>query len=272
MEISLRGKWSTLILHISAYIAKKKQSLLIVHGVKAFFSTLLIVGAEIMLLFISLPSYLAVQPVGNQGQTQKYHLRRVLTLSVISTLFVIWIIKLALILVLAGYVKTQSPVTIKETYNSAGNTQTYADDILIARENTKLLAPTVTKIQNMRGQIAFWGNAPANSIVVFALTEKNTTTPGKSVIPKIYSTQTNSTGHFALWEDTNVFNLPKGAYNGSVSTYDPVRGMKSAKSQTFSFAIKEPLWSTLLHSADTILNIIALLAIILGLLMTILVS
>lgn len=268
MAISLRNHWSTLILHISAYIARKKQSLLIIHGVKAFFSTFLIVGAEILLLFISLPSYLAVQPIGDQGQTQKYRLRRALTLSIIGTLFVIWVLKLALILTLSGYVKTQSPVTITETQNRPGNTQTYADDLLIAKENEALLPPTVTKIQNMRGQIAFWGTATANSIVVFSFTKASE----KNVVPKIYSTQTDAKGNFELLEDATVFNLPNGNYQGTATTYDPVKETKSIKSHTFSFSVKEPLWNTFLHSVDTILNILALLAIVAGLLMTILVS
>ena len=271
MEFSLRNHWSTLILHISAYINKKKQSLLTVHGIVAFLDTLIIVGAEIFLLFISLPSYIAVQPVGNEGQTQQYHLRKAVTFSVIGTLLVIWIIKLALILTLAGYAKNQS-ATINETQNRLGNTQTYADDILIAKESSRLSPPVVTKIQNTHGQIAFWGNAPANSIVVFAFTDNIKHGVGKNLAPKIYSTQTDANGHFSLTEDANVFNLPQGDYNGSASSYDPGRNIKSAQSQTFSFIVKETLWNMVLHSADTILNIVALSAIAMGLLMTILVS
>ncbi len=275
MEFSLRNHWSTIILHISAYINKKKQSLLTVHGIVAFLDTLLIVGAEILLLFISLPSYIAAESVANpstsSGQAQKYRLRKAVTFSVIGTLLVIWIIKLALILTLVGYVKTQS-TTINETQNRLGNTQTYADDILIAKESSRLSPPTVTKIQNTHGQIAFWGNAPANSIVVFAFSDKIKPSAQKDVAPKIYSTQTDASGYFALLEVTNVFNLPQGDYNGSASSYDPGRNIKSAQSQTFSFTVKETLWNVALHSADIILNILALLAIATGLLMTILVS
>jgi hypothetical protein len=98
------------------------------------------------------------------------------------------------------------------------------------------------------------------------------TASGKAVTPKIYTTQAGADGRFELWEDASIFNLPKGAYTGSVSAYDPTREIKSAQSHTFSFNVTESFLNTLLYSADTILNILALLVILIGLLMTILVT
>lgn len=269
---SLRDRWSTAVLHISAYIAGKKNGLLIVHGAKAFLRVLLIIGAEMLLLVISLPSYIAAKPLDSKAKTKEYHLRRALTVGVISALFIIWILKLVFILVLAGFAKTESAVTINESSQRGGNTETYADDVLVARESAELTSPTVVKIQNIRGRIAFWGTAPAGSVVVFAFTEATTENANKRVTPKIYTTQADINGRFELWEDTAIFNLPKGAYTGSVSAYDPVREIKSAQSHTFSFTITEPFWNAFLHSGDTLLNILALLIIVIGLLMTILVS
>lgn len=271
MSTSLRDRWSTSILHLSAYIAGKKNGLLTVHGMRSLLHVLLIIGAEILLLIISLPSYVAAQPVGDTTGTNEYRLRRALTLGIIGTLFIIWILKLALILTLAGFVKTSS-TTVTETYNQSGNTETFADDILIARESAELASPAVTKIQNIRGRIAFWGTAPANSTVVFALTLNSEGVSGKAITPKIYTTQAGADGRFELWEDASIFNLPKGEYTGSVSAYDPMRELKSAQSHTFSFSVTESFWNTLLYSADTILNILALLVILIGLLMTILVT
>ncbi len=270
MSISLRDRWSTSILHLSAYIAGKKNGLLTVHGMRSLLSVFLIIGAELLLLVISLPSYVAAQPISDKTGTNEYRLRRALTLGVIGTLFIIWILKLALILTLAGFVKTNS-TTITETYNQTGNTETLADDVLIAKESAELVSPTVTKIQNTRGQIAFWGTAPAKSDVVFAFME-NTKNGSKIVTPKIYTTQADANGRFELWEDTSIFDLPKGSYTASVSTYDRVRGIKSAQSHTFSFTVTESFWNSLLYSADSILNILALIVILIGLLMTILVA
>jgi|GEM_PF-2418304 len=271
MSISLRDRWSTSILHLSAYIAGKKNALLTVHGMRSLLSVFLIIGAELLLLVISLPSYVAAQPISDTTGTNEYRLRRALTLGVIGTLFIIWILKLALILTLAGFVKTNS-TTITETYNQTGNTETLADDVLIAKESAELASPTVTKIQNTRGRIAFWGTAPVGSIVVFAFTENMKNASDKVSTPKIYTIQADAKGHFELWEDASIFNLPKGAYTGSVSAYDPGREIKSAQSHTFSFTVTESFWNSLLYSADTILNILALLVILIGLLMTILVA
>ncbi len=271
MSISLRDRWSTSILHLSAYIAGKKNGLLTVHGMRSLLNVLLIIGAELLLLVISLPSYVAAQPISDTTGTNEYRLRRALTLGVIGTLFIIWILKLALILTLAGFVKTNT-TTITETYNQTGNTETLADDVLIAKESAELASPTVTKIQNTRGRIAFWGTAPAGSVVVFAFTENMKNASDKVSTPKIYTIQADAKGHFELWEDASIFNLPKGTYTGSVSAYDPVREIKSAQSHTFSFTVTESFWNSLLYSADTILNILALLVILIGLLMTILVA
>jgi hypothetical protein len=270
MSISLRDRWSTSILHLSAYIARKKNGLLTVHGMRALLNVLLIIGAELLLLIVSLPSYVAAQPVGDSTGTKEYRLRRALTLGVIGTLCIIWILKLALILSLAGFVKTSS-TTITETYNQSGNTETLADDVLIAKESVEIAPPSVTKIQNIRGNMAFWGTAPANSIVVFAFTEDIKGGTVSATAPKIYTTEVDGSGRFELWEDASIFHLPKGDYTGSVSAYDPVREMKSAQSHSFSFTVTESLSNSLLYSADTILNILALIVILIGLLMTILV-
>ncbi len=274
MSTSLRDRWSTSILHVSAFIARKKNELLTVHGMRSLVSVLIIIGAELLLLIISLPSYVAARPVGDSTGTKEYHLRRRLTLGVIGTICIIWILKLALILTLAGFANNNqltNNTTITETANPRGNTETLADDMLIAKDSAELASPTVTKIQNIRGKIAFWGTAPVHSVVVFAFTEDKNNETGGAAVPKIYTTQVDGSGRFELWEDASIFHLPKGDYTGSASAYDPVREIKSAQSHTFSFTVNESFSNSLLYSADTILNILALLAIIIGLLMTVLV-
>lgn len=271
MSKSLRDRWSTSILHLSAFIAGKKNGLLTVHGIRSLQSVLIIIGAELLLLIISLPSYVAAQTVGDSSATKEYRLRRTLTLGVIGTICIIWILKLTIILTLAGFVKTNS-TTITETYNQSGNTETLADDVLIAKESADIASPTVTKIQNIRGSIAFWGTAPANSVVVFAFMEDRKNGTGGVTATKIYTTESDANGHFELWEDASIFHLPKGDYSGSASAYDPIREIKSAQSHSFSFTVTESFWNSLLYSADTILNIIAIFVIIMGLMMTILVA
>ena len=268
MAFSLRSSWSNYILHLSNYIYRKKQALVVIHGLESFFTTLLIVGAEALFLIISLPSYLAAKPVTDVKGRKEYRLRRAMTFSVIATLCVIWVIKLLLTLGLAwhaNYVQT----AIYETKNNAGNSETNADEILIAKTSNALAVPTVTKIQNMRDQVTFWGTAPANSIVSFAFSEKS---GNGNLPPKMYFTPTDAKGNFTLIEDVKVFNLPTGNYTVSATTYDPIKNVKSANSQTFSFAVKESFWNIILRSADSILNILALLVILGGILMTVLVT
>ena len=267
MVFNLRNSWSNYILHLSSFIARKKAEISTAGTGQALISVLLIIGAEILLLIVSLPSYLAVRPLADENTKTEYHLRRKLTLGTIVTLLIIWIIKLFLILFLVWYTNTNGSLQIYETKNNSV-LDTVADDVLVAELDSHLAPPVITKIQNTHKQVALWGTAPAGDAVVVAFTRTDVTNSP----PKIYTTWTDRAGNFSLYEDKNVFGLPEGEYTASAITYNQTHMTKSATSRTFSFSVHRPFAEQLIHLLDIILNIIAIIAIVVGILTTILVT
>ena len=271
MAFNLRNSWSNYILHLSSFIARKKSELNTAATGRALISVLLIIGAEILLLVVSLPSYLAVRPSANENIKTEYHLRRTLTLGTILILLIIWVFKLILILCLVWYTNTHGALQIHETrHNGQSNSvlDTVAARVLVAEADPRLNAPVITKIQNTHTQVALWGTAPPNDAVVIAFLQAD----APNSPPKMYTAWADKTGHFSLYEDKNIFGLPNGAYNASAITFNQAHMTKSAESRTFSFNVTRPFAEQMIHLLDVFLNIIAIIVIAVGILTTILVT
>ena len=269
---TLRDSWSNKILHLSSFINTKKSDLVLANGWKAFVTVLAIIGAEILLLVISLPSYLATRNIslskGDQ-QTSQYHLRRALTLGTIATLLIIWAIKLILILFLVWHTNTYGTVKINETNNQNAVLNTAAHDMLVAAVDSKLTPPHVSVVNTEHGEVALSGTAPAGDAVIVLFSETGIQV---NLPPKIYTAWADQSGKFSLIEDNSVFNLPPGQYSVSAITYDQIHKTKSTNSTTFNFSVSQPIEELIVHKLDIFLNILALIAIIVGLFVTILVS
>ncbi len=272
---ALRESWSNKILHLSSFINRRKNDLILANGWRAFITVLAIIGAEILLLIISLPSYLATREshiTSYSTEAKQYKLRRALSLGTIATLLIIWIIKLLLIILLVWNTSTYGTLKINETKDNQKKNvvlDTAAHDMLVAAVDAKLSPPHVSVVTNEHGKVTLTGSAPANDavIVLFSETGKQANLP-----PKIYTAWADKTGKFTLSEDNSVFNLPPGGYNVSAITYDQVHKTKSANSTTFAFTVSRPLDELVVHKLDVLLNILALIAIVIGLFVTILVS
>lgn len=269
--VKLRNAWSNKILHLSSYITRVKNELVFLHGWRALVSVVSVIGAEIMLLIISLPSYLATRDIGNESeeQTKQYKLRRALTLGTLMALLVIWVIKLLLIFFLIWHTNTYGTVKISETNNQEATLETAAHDMLVANVDKDIPPPDITFVTSGHGKVTLTGGAKAGNAVIVLFSE---TGERKDLPPKIYTAWADENEKFVLVEDSSIFNLPPGEYSVSAITYDQVHKTKSADSTSFDITVKQSLVSQLVHNFDAFLNILALIAIIVGILITILVS
>ncbi len=269
---TFRDNWSNKILHLSSFIHTKKNDLVLANSWKAFGVVLSIIVAEILLLILSLPSYLVMRDrdtTGDHSDVRQYKLRRALTLGTIATLLIIWAIKLILILFLVWHTNTYGTIKINETNNQNAVINSTAHDMLVAGVDDKLSPPHIAVVESKHGEIALTGTAQSGEAVIILFSETGTRA---NFPPKIYTAWTDTKGAFSLTEDSSVFNLPPGNYSVSGITYDPAHKTKSSNSTTFSFTVHQTLTERFVHSFDVLLNILALMAIIIGLLVTILVS
>ena len=144
--------------------------------------------------------------------------------------------------------------------------------MLVALIDSKLPPPEILKIASTHKSLTIWGKTkPKNGVIfVFEETDKNSNT--ESLGPKVYTVWANDHGDFTLKEDTGVFSLPKGKYKVTAITYDSNTKTKSENGKVFQIEIKGSSIEWLFSSLDKILNILALLVILAGFLMTVLVS
>ena len=266
---NLRENWSNTILHLSSFINRKKGDLLIRHGFSGLFLVITIIGVELLLLIVSIPSYLAASGNSPETQIKEYKLRRSLTLGTVVTLLIIWVVKLLLILVLSWYSSSHTALQINEIaegQKTAETFQTTAHDMLVAGIDPKILPPNIIKIESSHKNITITGSARPGDAVLFIFSGTN------KLQPKIYTAWADKTGKFTLEEDSGVFNLPKGSYEVSSITYDPITQTKGENAKDFKLEVKGSLFESLFYGVDKILNILAILVILGGLMITMLVT
>lgn len=156
----MKAKWLGLILSLTNRIYSKQHEIIHGVGLGTIGNILSLIVMEFLLAAISLPLYIGLRSVsvtayleekGGYGEiTSDYNLRRVLTLTSVGVVFVIWIIKLLLITVppaalgpLQLYsVSTPQPVDILQ--NSVVVTET---QIQTARVIDTIKRPELTEVK-----------------------------------------------------------------------------------------------------------------------------
>lgn len=262
---SIREGWINLILHTTAFINQRKQDLLIVHAVKAFWRVIQLIAAEVFLAVISLPVYIAASSTAKSDDTAQYKLRRVVTLSIIFGLLIIWLVKLIVIVALSFQSQNLS---INQTESKSAWQPATIQHILASVPDDKLTTPSLTKVIEAGGVFAANGQAIPKSLIVMTVMKEGAV---KTDNPKMYMGQTNDQGQFSVSAENNVFDLPDGNYVASAQTYDPNTLVTSPNSQWVKFTASPTFKEQFLNQFDRWLNILAFLLIFMALGVTILV-
>jgi len=275
--MSIRVAWTNSILHTTARIFQKKQELKTVHGVRALFIVLALMAAELYLAVISLPLYfVATKTTINNEAVKQYQVRRVMTLSVLSIILIIWLIKLTIILFLVFSYNPGEEFQVKESANQVNISPTITTSIPKALVDNKLPIPKILAVNGIRGGVEVQGVARANEEVVALFTKEPAaveTMAGKPVSqspPLLYAGKADAKGYFTIVEDNNVFYLPSADYAVSVIAYDPLVNVKSLPSAGVKMSVQEHPVRRVLIFADEALNILAIAFILIGLTVTVL--
>lgn len=261
---TLSSRFTTLILHTSAYINSRKNELLTTHALKAFWIVILLIAAEIFLAVISIPVYLASSKASTSDATAQYKLRRVVTMSLLMGLFIIWLIKLIIIIALSFQ---QKNLSIKQTQEASQWQPATIQHVLSSAPDKNLSVPTLTAVGERNGIFNASGKAIPSSWLVITVMKDPATANDH---PKMYMGQADAQGNFTVSQDAGAFDLPDSNYLASAQTYNTQSLITSLASPWAKFSTSPTFWEQFLGQFDRWLNILALLVILLALGVTVL--
>ncbi len=252
---TIRSRWTTQILHTTAFVHNQKEKLLTAHAGGAFFVVISIITAEVFLGIISLPLYLIAKPaVGSDEGHSEYKVRRTITLSILVVIFIIWLLKLIFIIGLSLYFDPRALYSIKETGIKNSSVSTITTDVAIAPVDTGVTAPKVIAAeQNGKNTVTIRGTSDPKAVLAVYLTKEQTAKSNASV--HMYADWADKDGRWEITEDENVYLLPPGNYVASAVEYNETSHTKSALSNGIPFTIHDSYLHQFLRRFDTVLNI-----------------
>ena len=267
----MRSRWVNLILHATALVQKTKDKLLVTHSIKSVFIILALVVLETFLALISLPLYLVqkVAPVGSKAE--QYRSRRLITLSLLTFIGVVWIIKLTLA-VGTQILWQQRSVQIQ---NLAEANKITTEEEVFATEravvNYKLLQAVVTKVVLSRtGGVTFSGQAGKNAVALVYVTPETKAVSGQPNQVTVLSARADKLGNWSINSLAEQYHFPKGKYMVWALDFDDKNLQKSGPGKMVSFTISsDPLTTqTISLRVDQVLNWAIIIFVIIGVITT----
>lgn len=271
----MRAKWLKFVLRLTNQIYKRKQALLNVEGFGVVTSVLSLFVYELFLALVSFPLYLGIKPekvtafFKEKGTYEKvsydYSLRRILTLTSASVIFLVWLIKLIIILFTPNVVGPLQLYTISnlevsdilESNLIITETQIQTAKVLDVMKKPKLVS--IDKIR--KGGYVFSGTGQPQAEIVLFLSDTQTA---------IYTDTIDDLGNWRIEYAKTDFKLNEGNHAVSAFCYDKKTGSRSQLSDQQYFKVKTTLLEKVFNNFDIFLNITLIVIIALGIFLIIL--
>lgn len=276
-EKELSPRWVNVILRITSRLQRDKQKLLIAHEtetVKLIFS---IIMYELVLLIISIPLYLVHTAKSVPGlNTEQYKVRRILSLTVLSAITILWVAKLGLVGLKMGFWNNTSELSIERIQDApvSSDMEKHILEAQKANLNSNLEPPSITSVLlRANGQIQVDGKGSAGKTVVLYIARRDE--PGDTSDATIaVAVRSDQDGTFRGIPDSAKFLLQEGEYRVSAITLDPEADTFSSSSDTQSFSLSQTQLSTtrILARIDKGLNVAMVVFIVFGVITTILLT
>jgi hypothetical protein len=269
----MRTSWLNLVLRFSNRIYAKKQGLLGQSGIKIVTDVISLFFWEIILALVSLPLYIGMRPTGvvayfeEKGGYERvssdYSLRRVLTLTGVAIILLIWLVKLSIILFtpkvygpLQLYT-VSAPVPADILATSLISTET---KIETARVLKTLPVPQLKQGKKLAGgDYAFSGLGRPLSTIVLLLSGDQTA---------IYYGSADKDGRWQITHSQNTFKLKDGNHAIVVYGYDDKLGVRSEASPEQYFKVQTTWLDQLTKNVDALANWSIVVIILLGVFLT----
>lgn len=271
----MQAGWLNLVLQLTNRIYIRKQDLFKASGLSAVGIVFALIGLEIYLAFVSLPLYLSLRPqkVAAWFSDKKtydkivfdFNLRRVLTLTSLGIIALLWAIKLTFIIAvpkvygplqLYGVTNFQ-PLDINNAAQVAAQAQ-----IQTAPTVKSLVKPelkSVTKISS--GNYVFAGLGKPGTTVTLLISDQQVAVNYGDV---------GQDGKWQIEHDQKLFKLSDGNHAILMYSYDNNLKVRSEMTDSVYFKVSSSWVDVLVRDVDVLANWSVVLIIILGIVLTIL--
>lgn len=271
----MRERWLNYVLILTNRIYNKKRSIIGQEGIKALSEIILLFLYEILLAIVSLPLYLGLKSdkvtayLEEKGGYEKiaydYSLRRIITLTSASIIFLIWFIKLSVIIFTPNIygplklynVSNLAPVDILEKNLIAAETQIQTAEVL-----KEMIKPELIKAEKAKGgNYIFYGTGQPLAMVVLFLSDKQTA---------VYTDDIDEAGEWKIEYSRKDFSLSEGNHAVVAFSYDEKNKKRSEVSNPQYFKVTTSLLDKIIKNVDIYINITVVLIVALGLFLIIL--
>lgn len=254
-------------------IYQKKQLIIVQTGLGAVGNIFFLITLELVLAIVSLPLYISLRAASvtaffvEKGSYAKvnfdYNLRRVLTLTGVIIIALIWSAKLSLIVFLPrvyGPLPLYAVTDFRPADILSNDLVAAETGIQTARVEKTLLKPEVTGVNKLTGgEYTFSGTGQPNSTVVLLLTDKQTA---------IYSTEVNKEGQWEINYSPSKFKLSPGNHSVIVFGFDQKLGVRSETGLEQFFKVQSSWADNLVNNVDVLANWSVVVIILLGVFLT----
>ena len=257
----MRYSWLNLLLRVSNKIFQKKQTLVKREGISAALVVLQLISLEMLLVVVSLPLYLSLRPdrvVAFFAEKESYakvafdyRLRRILTLTGVGIILVIWIIKLLLIIFVPLVFGPLQLYTVSEPRPpelTSIEEQVMEQEIGIQSANLvqNLLVPELEGVtKTVRENYIFEGVGEPSTSVVLLISDVHTA---------VYTADVDEDGAWEVEHSQELFELNEGNHLISAFTYNADSGTRSDFSSEQYFKVESTWIDRLVTNFDTLAN------------------
>ncbi|MBT3538882.1 hypothetical protein HOF40_03670 [Candidatus Parcubacteria bacterium] len=271
----LKARWLNFVLSLTNKIYERKQLILKGVGLGVVTNMGILISQEIFLGFISFPLYLGLRSAkvtayfeekgGYSKISFDYNLRRILTLTGAGVIFIIWMIKLLLIIFtptvfgpLQLYkVSDLRPVDIMESDIVISDTQ-----VQTARVVDKMVVPELTKVDKLRsGNYRFYGTGQVETTVVVFISDIQTV---------ILTGEIDKNGEWEVEFSREDFKLSEGNHQVIAFSFDEKQEIRSNSSPKQYFKARTTFVDKLIKNTDVFINSSIIVVIAVGVLLTVL--
>lgn len=256
-------------------IYTKKQFVLTRVGWRVGQEVVSLVLLEIILAIVSLPLYIGVRPVSLSAYfkdtekfapiTANYNLRRILTLTGVGVILIIWGIKLLLIIALPrayGPLQLYDIVNLRQTDVLQSELVATEIGLQTAKILPKMSVPTLTKaVKGSGGDYTFFGLAAPQYTVAMLLSGAQTA---------VYSAVPNEDGSWVIKHQQSNFHLADGNHSIIIFSYDPKTGARSPAAPEQFLKVTATIWDSIVKGVDSIANWSLVIILLMGVLLTVL--